>query len=267
MDTNFITDHQPAIVSNPGKCTLHFPSFFVSTQLSSILRFLFYPIHFMRGDQVYSSLFQSFTQWIRVRGFIINQTLDFLTRTSSASARYRDRIQRIFNQSYLYRRCRVQVVPQRNSLAICHHHPLRTLSTLGFSDAEPPFLADAKLPSAKVSAQLSWPFRSSSERNARQAVNQASFSSHSCNRRQHVDGEGYWAGRSFHRAPLRSTQRIPSKQRRLEIRLRPFLSAVSSSRKGAILFHCLSVSSLANLFVARESSFEIVDSPVLLTIN
>jgi hypothetical protein len=52
---------------------------------------------------------------------------------------------------------RVQEVSQRNTFSVDHHHPLRPFAPLGFPDAGPPFLAGAKLPSANVSAQSSWP--------------------------------------------------------------------------------------------------------------
>jgi hypothetical protein len=160
----------------------------------------------------------------------------------------------LFDQFHFCRGCRIQVVPQRNSFAACHHHPLRTLSTFGFSNAEPPFLAGAKLPSANVSVQSNCPFSSSSERNDLHAFNHIPFSSHSANRRQHVAGDGYPEGRSFQRAPLLRTHNIPSKQRRFEIRLRPFWG-LHSSRNADIFSHCLSVSSVLNRFAARESSF------------
>lgn len=71
-----------------------------------------------------------------------------------------------FNQPDFVLGRRVQVVSQRKTLAVCHHHPLRTLSTFGCTHAVPPFLAGAKRPSAKVSAQSSWPS------NARHAFSQ-----------------------------------------------------------------------------------------------
>src|SRR5262249_52690041 len=117
-------------------------------------------------------------------------------------------------------------------------------SAFGFSDAGPPFLAGAKLPSAKVSSQSIRPCSSSSSRNARQIESQTSCSSQSRNRRQQVLGEGYCAGRSFQRAPLRSTQRMPSKQRRSSTRRRPPSGdRLALGSNGSILRQCSSVSS------------------------
>jgi hypothetical protein len=110
---------------------------------------------------------------------------------------------------------------ERDSLAIDHHHPLRTLSAFGLSDALAPFFAEAKLPSAKVSSQSSWLCSSSSDKNLRHIFSQTPCASHCCNRRQQVLADGYRSGRSFHRAPLRKTQIIPSKTSRLLRGLRP----------------------------------------------
>jgi hypothetical protein len=128
-------------------------------------------------------------------------------------------------------------------LAVDHHHPLRTLSAFGLADAGAPFLAGANDPSAKVSAQLSWPFSSNSPRNFRQIVSQTSWSSQSRSRRQQVVGEGYSGGKSFQRAPLRSTQRIPSKTGRLSTGFRPpFRDCLNFGKSGSIFAHCASVS-------------------------
>jgi hypothetical protein len=136
------------------------------------------------------------------------------------------------------------VVSERNTFAVDHHHPLRTLSAFGFSDAGAPFFAGAKDPSAKVSAQSSWPFSSSSPKKARHSSSQRSCSSQSRRRLQQVLGEGYSEGRSFQRAPLRSTQRIPSKTRRLSAGLRPpFRDRLNFGSNGSIFAHCASVSS------------------------
>lgn len=247
--------NQPSKITEPGNGAFNFPSPSISSQRPSILSFLFSSIRLVRDNQFYSSSRKSKSQRVGIGSFIVNQTLDPASRSSWSSSRNKNGIQCFFNQRDFRRGRRVQVVPQRNSLAICHHHPLRTLSTFGLSDAEPPFLADEKLPSAKVSAHFNWPRSSSSAKNDRQASNQTSCSSHSCNRLQQVDGDGYWGGKSFHRAPLRRTHRIPSKQRRADIRRLPFRSLSDDSRKGAIFSHCLSVNSLRNRLAGRESSF------------
>ena len=262
MNSIFIPHHQPSVISDPREGSFHFPSSPVTTKRPTILQFFLYPIRAVWRNQFNSTLLKSCSKFRRICSFVINKPLNsfhLIILTSLGNVRF---IKCIFNQGDFRRGRRVQVVPQRNSLAACHHHPLRTHSTFGLSDAEPPFLAEAKLPSANVSDQSNCPFSSSSDRNALQAISHASLSSHSCKRLQHVEGEGYCSGKSFQRAPLRRTHRIPSKQRRLETRRRPFICS-GSIRNGAIISHCLSVNSLFNLFAGRESSFVIADSPLI----
>ena len=241
----FITNYQSSIITYPGNGSFYFPSTTISSQLAAILRFRLLSVFSMRADKINPSFFQPFSQWIRICSFIINQTCNLFSRTPSTFTRYRYLIKRCFYQLYFRRGCRVQVVPQRNSFAACHHHPLCTLSTFGFSNAEPPFLAGEKLPSANVSAQSSWPLLSNSERNARHASSQTSCSSHSTSLRQQVDADGYDSGRSFQRAPLRNTQRIPSNTRRLSIGGRPPLRdlLLGLGRSFDIFSHCASVNS------------------------
>lgn len=149
-----------------------------------------------------------------------------------------------FDQRRFVRGRRGKLNSQRNTFAACHHHPLRTLSAFGFSDALAPFFAGANEPSAKVSSQLSLPCSSSSPRNLRQIFSQTSWSSQSRSRRQQVLGEGYCRGRSLQRAPERSTQRMPSKHRRSSARFRPpSFEGLTFGSNGSIFFHCSSVSS------------------------
>jgi hypothetical protein len=65
------------------------------------------------------------------------------------------------------------------------------------------------------------PRASSRFKNVRQIFNHRPCRSHCCNRRQQVAGLGYRSGRSFHRAPVRKTQRIPSSVRRSSCQGRP----------------------------------------------
>lgn len=187
----FITNNKPSVVANPRNRSLYFPSSGISSELSSILCFRFLSVFSVRADEIYSSLFKSYTQWIRICSSIIYQSCNLLSWTSSTFTWDRNVIKGRLDQLHFRRGCRVQVVPQRNSFAACYHHPLCTLSTFGFSDAEPPFLAGEKLPSANVSAQSSWPLSSNSAKKVRQALSHTPSSSHSTSRRQHVDAEGY----------------------------------------------------------------------------
>jgi hypothetical protein len=64
----------------------------------------------------------------------------------------------------------------------------------------------------------------------------------SLNRRQQVEGDGYRSGKSCHRAPETSTQRIPSRHRRGGTGGRPPRAVVRRyGNKSAIKNHCSSV--------------------------
>ena len=236
--------HQPSKVSPPRKGSFNGPPSLVATQCAPILRRRFGAIFSMWTDQLDAPSGQPSPQRIRIGGFIVDETLRIFPRPTPTGSRHPDPLQRRLDQRDFRRGCRVQVVSQRKTLAVDHHHPLRTLSTFGFADTGPPFFAGAKLPSAKVSAPSSWPCSSSCFRSARQASSQTSCSSQSRNRRQQVLGDGYRCGRSFQRAPLRKTHKIPSNTGRFGIGLGPPLGdALGSGSKGAICVHCASVNS------------------------
>ena len=243
-DFSFVTNDQSPEVADPCNGSFHFPATFVSPQRSTILSRRFTPVGFVRADQVNAALLETTAKRITVGGLVVNQTLRVLPRPSWPATRHRHVLQHRFDQCYFVRGRRGQLNSERNTLAACHHHPLRTLSAFGLSDAQTPFFAGAKLPSANVSSQFNCPCSSNSPRNARQIFSQTSCSSQSCRRRQHVLGEGYDSGKSFHRAPLRKTHKMPSKHRRFSMRRRPPLGEVFGlGNRGAILDHCSSVSS------------------------
>jgi hypothetical protein len=243
IDFMFVANDQSPEVSDPGDAPFHLPAAFVSPQLASILRRRFAAIGFVRTDQVNASFFQPLSQRIGVGGLVIDQSGGVLAGPA-ASPRDRHTLQRRFDQCRFVRGRRGKLNSQRNTLAACHHHPLRTLSAFGFSDALAPFFAGAKEPSAKVSSQFKRPSSSNLPRNLRQIVSQTSCSSQSRSRRQQVLGDGYCAGRSFHRAPDLSTHKIPSKHRRSSTRRRPpAADGLILGNNGSILFHCSSVSS------------------------
>src|SRR5256885_982402 len=140
--------------------------------------------------------------------------------TSQGSA-YADRRERRFRKPRFVRGCRTKVLSQRKILAVDHHHPLRALASLGFSDSSAPFLAGAKLPSRKDSLHCSCFRWLSSARNARQILSHTPCSSQSRSLRQHVAGEGNSSGKSCQRAPLRRIHKRPSSTLRSEARGRP----------------------------------------------
>jgi len=232
-----------AEVSQPCIGSLDLPTFAIAAQGTSVLCCLANPASSVRHDQLDASLLQSCSQRVAVVGPVANQPLRFLPRTAApTSVRDADRCKGGFREFDFRRGGRSQVVSQRNTLAIDHHHPLCTLAALGFADSSAPFFAEAKLPSINASLQSNKPLRFSSPRNVRQIVSHTSCSSQSCSRRQHVAGEGYSAGRSCHLAPLRAIHKMPSNTRRLSDQGRPpRLLLRNLGSNGMIFSHCRSV--------------------------
>jgi len=232
-------NHQSAIISEPGKSSLNFPTAFITSQLSAIMVFLLFVIAPVRANQFDTTCLKSLAQRVTVIPLVGNQSLRFFSWTTSTFAWHSNIIQRFFEEFDLRRGRRVQVVSKRNTLAVDHHHPLRTFAPLGLTDAFAPFFAGAKLPSTNASDQSSWPFSSSSDRKARQASSQMSCSSQSLSLRQQVEGLGYRFGKSAQGAPVRRIQRMPSKTLRLFAQgLPPFLLDFGFGNNSSIFCHC-----------------------------
>ena len=239
-----IAGAQSTEATQPTDRALNAVAPFVSPEFAPILSLGFFPILAMRTDQVNPPFRQAIPQGIRVSGSIINQSWESTARTPRAATRHRNLRQQRLNQGHFVRRRRGKFDSQRHTLAVCHHHKLRTLSAFGFSDQGPPFLAPAKVPSANTSCQASWPWASNWPKKVRQALSHTSASCHSCSRRQQVLAEGYPLGRSLQRAPLRKTHKMPSNTARSPMRLRPPLGERGGlGNKGSILAHWASVTS------------------------
>ena len=251
-------DNQPPIVAQPGKRALDFPASLVPPQLTAIMIVLFLIVAPVRANKLNTTLSQPLSKRITVICLVGNDPLGILTRTTSTFSRHGNLIYRFFEQRDFRRGRRVQVVSQRNTLAVDHHHPLRSFAPFGLSDVLPPFFAGAKLPSANASDQSSWPRSSSSDRNTRHASNQTPCSSQSFKRRQHVEGLGYRLGKSAHGAPVRSIHKIPSKTLRLSAQGRPpFLDFSGLGNKASSFFHCLSVSLRRSLAIEKLLSMAV----------
>ena len=230
-------------VTKPREGAFNLPSSPVPAKSSAILSRLLDPVLLMRTNQFDSSGCQLFPQRVVVICFVSDQPLRIPARNTVAIRWHLDGIQRLFDERDLVGARRVQVVSQRNTFAVDHHHPLRSLAAFGLSDAFAPFLAGAKLPSMNASLQSSCPRSSSWARNARHASSQTSSSSQSRSRRQHVEGLGYSLGRSDHGAPVRSIQSIPSNTLRSSAQGRPpFFDRLCLGKKRSIFDHCSSVS-------------------------
>src|SRR5713101_4953430 len=239
-----VTHHQATEVAEPGVSAFDDPTPLVTSQGATILRRRFLPVRAMRDNQFDASSCQPLTQRITVVGLVGDHPHGLLSRpTRTMTPTYADRRKRGFREPDFRRGCRVKVVSQRNTAAVDHHHPLRPLAPLGFSDSSAPFLAGAKLPSKNDSLQFNCWRSFNSLRNARQIFSQTPCSSQSRSRRQHVEGCGNFYGRSCQRTPLWRIHKTPSKTRRFAIHGRPPLRCLGGlGSKGAIFFHCASVS-------------------------
>ena len=198
----------------------------------------------IRRNQLDAPLLQPLPQWVRVVGPVGDHSFGLLPRTAFGP-RDADFGECGFRKRSFSRRGTFKPNSQRKTLTVDQYHPLRALATLGFTDCGAPFLAGAKLPSRKASSHFSNPSPSSAPSSARQASSQTSCSSHCRSRRQQVAGDGYLSGRNRHAAPVHSTQRIPSRQARLDAHGRPRLSRrrFGSGNRGSIKNHCASVNS------------------------
>ena len=245
-DRAIVAYDQPAVVAEPSESALDLPATAIAAQSATVLRARLAAVPAMRRDQFDASRRQLRAQRIAVVSPVGNHTPHSLTRMATAMPpTYADRGECFLREPDLVRGRRVKLLSQRNTLAVDHHHPLRALAPLGFSDFRAPFLAGAKLPSRNDSLQSSCSRWFNSARNARQMVSQTPCSSQSRSRRQHVAGEGNSSGKSHQRAPLRRIQRIPSSTLRSLAAGRPPCGRRGGrlGSQGRIFSHWASVSS------------------------
>ena len=131
----------------------------------------------------------------------------------------------------------------RNTRVVDRDQVLRSLAPPGFSDRLAPLFAGITVASTKLSSQSRTPCPSRPESNLRQVPLMNPGSCQAFNLHQHVEELGYWSGRSRHRAPVLSIQKIPSKQARSSAGGRPPFAFGGCGRiHGLILSHCLSTS-------------------------
>lgn len=220
-----------------GKCPLNFVSPGVSVSHWTVLLPFLVPVLPVWGQRSDVSLPEPFSQRITIVSFI-----DHNSEGPCSGATFTRLMDPDLSQSLLSRRGRVDMASQWNTLAIDHHHPLRSFAPLGFSDGRAPFFAGAKLPSIKASLQSRTPSASNCERKVRQILSHTPCSSHSLSLLQQVDGLGYLSGKSFHLDPVRKTQSILSTTMRSSALGQPLfpIASVLGSR-GRIFSHCSSV--------------------------
>src|SRR5262245_19609404 len=122
------SNQQAPEVSQPGDCPLYRPSALVPTQLPTVLSLGLDTTTTMRTDQIDPSFGQALTQRIRVRRSIVDQWL-WVRRIAVLWRHWHGSLfQGLFDQRDLRRGRRGGENSQRKTLAVCHHHKLRTLS-------------------------------------------------------------------------------------------------------------------------------------------
>ena len=248
-----MADQQSAELTEPCVGALDDPAAFVSPELPSVLVFSPLVILAVRNDEVDAALLEPFAQRVGVVGAVGDYPFRLRSRTSLGTGDL-DFGERGFRKRNFSRRGTFKPNSQRKTATVDQYHPLRALAALGFTDRGAPFFAGAKLPSRNVSSHFSSPSPSSAPSSARHASSQTSCSSHCFNRRQQVAGEGYLSGKNRHAAPVCSTQRMPSKQARLDAQGRPRLSLrrFGSGSSGPINSHCASVNNSNRFLLMQE---------------
>src|ERR1700674_3517914 len=239
-----VAHDQASEVPQPRVGALDDPAPFVPPKRAAILRCRPNAISLVRTDQCDPALPQPLSQWIAIVRFVSDYPHRLLPwPTGVMTPPYPDRRPRRFREPDFRRGCGVKVLSQRKTADVDHHHPLRPLAPLGFSDSAAPFFAGAKLPSRNDSLHFNCWHSCNSLKNARQTFSQMPCSSPSRKSSQQVEGCGYSYGKSRQRAPLRIIQRIPSSTRRFSIHRQPSRRSLRGFRsKSAIFFHCASVS-------------------------
>ena len=231
---NFPAINQTSVMAKPRHRAFDLPSMTIASKAASILNFFDSKVSSW-SNELNSASTKISSQTIRIISLVTDQTLWFSLKT----------FKRCFNQRLLVWSGRVKGHCQRNALAVCHHHKLRTLTPSGDFDFRAPFLATIKWPSIKHWAHWIFLCLSNSLIKLCQIFSQTPWSSQSLKRLQQVLGLGYSLGKSFHRAPLRKTQRMPSSTNRLCFQGRPLLFNFGSN--GSIFCHCFSLKYFARL--------------------
>ena len=125
---------------------------------------------------------------------------------------------------------------QWQSITFSHQVDGAAFALPAVGDVFTPFLPGTKLPSRKARLQSSLAWESRVLSNFKRIRSQTPWSCHSWRGRWQVDRLPYLGGKSFQRAPERSTHRMPFKVHRSSARGLPLPLGFGSS--GAIRSHC-----------------------------
>jgi hypothetical protein len=255
LNQPLVTYYESAELTQPSEGALNYPPPPVPTQLAPILISGSLIATSGWDDWLDTTPFECLAKWVGVITPIRYEPLRALARSPrSVSAPHCYSPECVPQQLHPRWGCRVQVRSQRSARAINQNHPLRALAAFGFADSRAPFLAGAKLPSAKHSSQRTLSRSLSCAKKARHISSSAPLCSHSRSLRQQVEGLPYCLGSSPHCAPVHRTHKIPSKQRRSSARgLPPLGLGLYRGRCGPISSHCSSVNPLHAILTHNHS--------------
>ncbi len=207
---------------DPGEGPFDDPAVAIPSQFSAILVRRPAVVASCRNDGLDAAGLQRVSQSIAVVAPVGDQAV-WIASGSAASmgTRHGNGGKGLLEERDFRRGRRVQVCSHRSTRAIDQKHPLRTFASLRLADFGPPFLAGAKLPSAKHSSQRNFSRSFKSARKARHIASSVPSSSQVRRRRQQVVGLAYRRGNSLQGAPVQRIHRMPSKHFRSSARGRP----------------------------------------------
>ena len=231
----FIARDEPAEVLEPADRAFDSPAAAIAPELAPVLSGRPLAILAVRTDEFDAATRQPRSQLIVVGGQVVKESARLFGEKAT--------LQKRFDQRRFMGTGAGDFGGQGKAATIGEDHGLGSLAAFGLADAQPPFFAEENVPSAIPSSQWMRPSRSRQRSSLVQAFVQTPASVQSWKRRQQVGADGKCAGRSFHRAPLRSTHKMPSTHSRAARRGRPpWADGAGSGNKSAINFHCSSVS-------------------------
>ena len=250
-DGPLIANVQTAERLDPCVGSFDDPAMGVTAQASSILMRCSSVILAGRNDWLDSSSGKSFSNGVAVVSPVGNQSFGAASRsTGVVGATDFDRFERDVEEFGFRRGRRVHMKSERSTLAINQYHKLRSFPAFCLAHFEPPFFAEANVPSTKHSSQRIISFSSSWPRKARQTFSRVPSPAHFCKRRWMVLEGPYRRGSSLQGEPVQRIHRIPSKQPRSSKGGRPplrsfFRHGRFRSGSSALTFsHCRSVNFL-----------------------
>jgi hypothetical protein len=235
----FPSHDEASVVLQPCVGALDNPATSVSPKLAAVLMRSSPVVFSFWNDRINPSTGQHRPNRVRVVASVGDQALG-----RSAF----DCVQGRLQQFHFRRRRRVHVKSERSTLAINQYHKLRSFPAFCLAHFEPPFLAEANVPSTKHSSQRTCCCSESWAKKACQTFSKVPSLAHRCNRRCTVLDAPKRSGNSLQGAPVLRIQSTPSKHFRSSNSGRPptrsFLrhGFLRTGRCGLILSHCSSVS-------------------------